>query len=42
MAEYPISGEIFADNLPVPQPFTLTVSADVKHTALTLDELRKM
>ena len=41
-AEYPISGEIFADNLPVPQPFTLTVSADVKHTALTLDELRKM
>jgi hypothetical protein len=41
-AEYPISGEIFADNLPVPQPFTLTVSADVKHTAMTLDELRKI
>jgi hypothetical protein len=40
--EHPINGEVLADNLPIPQPFTLTVSAEVKHTALTLDELRKM
>jgi hypothetical protein len=41
-AEYPMSGEVFADNLPVPQPFTLTVSAEVEHTTLTLEELRKL
>jgi hypothetical protein len=38
--DYPIQGQIFADNLPVPQQFTLTVSAEVEHTALTLEELR--
>jgi hypothetical protein len=37
---YPLHGHIFADNLPTPQQFTLTVTADVKHTTLTLEELR--
>lgn len=37
--DYQILGEVFADNLPVPQQFTLTVAAEVEHTTLTLDEL---
>ena len=37
--DYAINGEVFADNLPVPQQFTLTVTAEVKQTTLTLDEL---
>jgi hypothetical protein len=41
-AEYPITGEVFADNLPTPQQFTLTVAAEVKHTSLTVDDLRKI
>ncbi len=37
--DYPIQCHVFADNLPVPQQFTLTVKADVKHTTLTVEEL---
>jgi hypothetical protein len=37
--DYPLQGQVFADNLPVPQQFTLTVTADVEHTTLTLEEL---
>jgi hypothetical protein len=37
--DYPIQGRVLADNPPVPQPFTLTVTADVKHTTLTVKEL---
>jgi hypothetical protein len=40
--EHPIRGEVFADNLPAPQEFTLTVTANVEHTALTLAELQEM
>ncbi len=38
--DYPLQGHVFADNLPTPQQFTLTVTADVEHTTLTLEELR--
>lgn len=37
--DYPIQGYVFADNLPAPQEFTLTVTADVAHTTLTIAEL---
>jgi hypothetical protein len=37
--DYPLQGQVFADNLPVPQYCTLTVTADVEHTTLTLEEL---
>jgi len=37
--DYPVQGQVFADNLPTPQQFTLTVTADVEHTTLTLEEL---
>jgi hypothetical protein len=41
-SDYAIQGEVFADNLPDPQPFTLTVYAVVEQTTLTLDELHSM
>jgi catechol 2,3-dioxygenase-like lactoylglutathione lyase family enzyme len=34
-----IQGYVFADNLPAPQEFTLTVTADAAHTTLTIAEL---
>jgi hypothetical protein len=37
--DYPIQGQVFADNLPTPQQFALTVTADVEHTTLTMEEL---
>ena len=37
--DYPIQGHVFADNLPVPQAFTLTVTADVTQSTLTVEEL---
>jgi hypothetical protein len=37
--DYPIQGYVFADNLPAPQEFTLTVTADAAHTTLTIAEL---
>jgi hypothetical protein len=37
--DYPIQGHVFADNLSVPQQFTLTVTADVEQTTLTVEEL---
>ncbi len=37
--EHPIEGHVFADNLPVPQEFTLTITADVAHTTLTVEEI---
>jgi hypothetical protein len=40
--DYPIEGHVFADNLPTPQQFTLTVTADVEHTTLTINELHSM
>lgn len=38
--DYPLQGQVFADNLPVPQKFTLTVAAEVTHTTLTVQDLR--
>ena len=40
--DYPMLGQVFADNLPTPQEFMLTVTADVEHTTLTIEELRAM
>ncbi|MBI4910940.1 MAG: ATP-binding protein [Acidobacteria bacterium] len=37
--DYPLQGHVFADNLPTPQHFTLTVTAEVAHTTLTVEEL---
>jgi hypothetical protein len=37
-----LCGLIFADNLPHPQDFTLTVSVTVTKTAMTVDELRAL
>jgi hypothetical protein len=37
--DYPINGEVLADNLPAPQPFTLTIVATVDETTLSLKEL---
>jgi hypothetical protein len=37
-----LCGLIFADNLPQPQDFTLTVSVTVTKTAMTVDELRAL
>jgi hypothetical protein len=37
-----LCGLIFADNLPQPQDFTLTVSVTVTRTAMTVDELRAL
>jgi hypothetical protein len=38
--DYPVLGLVFADNLPVPQQFTLTVTAEVTQTTITAKELR--
>ena len=37
--DHAIQGHVFADNLPTPQEFTLTVRAEVEQTALTVEEL---
>jgi hypothetical protein len=37
-----LRGLIFADNLPQPQDFTLTVSVTVTKTAMTVDELQAL
>jgi hypothetical protein len=37
--DYQIKGHVFADNLPTPQEFTLTVSAKVEQTTLSVKEL---
>jgi hypothetical protein len=37
--DYPIKGHVFADNLPTPQEFTLTVTAEVEQTELAVKEL---
>lgn len=37
-----LSGLIFADNLPQPKDFTLTVTATVTKTAMTIKELRSL
>jgi hypothetical protein len=37
--DYPIQGHVFADNLPKPQECTLTVSAEVQETKLSVKEL---
>ncbi len=37
--DYPLQGQVFADNLPTPQEFTLTVTADVQHTTFAVEEL---
>lgn len=37
--DYAIEGHVFADNLPAPQSFRLTIMADVEHTTITLEEL---
>ncbi len=37
--DLPLCGLIYADNLPQPQEFTLTVSVTVAKTAMTVDEL---
>ncbi len=38
--DYPLHGRVFADNLPTPQEFSLTIKADVKNTVLSLKQLR--
>ena len=37
--DYPINGHVFADNLPTPKEFTLTVKAEVEQTTLAVKEL---
>ena len=37
--DYPITCHVFADNLPTPQEFTLTVTAEVEQTTLSVKEL---
>jgi hypothetical protein len=37
--DYPITGHVFADNLPTPEEFTLTVTAEVQHTTLTVEDI---
>ena len=37
--DYPITCHVFADNLPAPQEFTLTVTAEVEQTTLSVKEL---
>ena len=37
--DYPIHGHVFADNLPTPQEFTLTVTAEVTQTTLTIEDI---
>jgi len=39
--EYEIRGEVLAHNLPVPQPFVLTIAATVNETTMSLQELMK-
>jgi hypothetical protein len=40
--QYTIEGRIFADNLPMPQPFSLGINAAVTKTSLSLDDLYSM
>lgn len=37
--DYPIHGQVFADNLPTPQAFTLTVTAEVEKTTLSIEDI---
>ena len=37
--DYPITCHVFADNLPAPQEFTLTVTAEVEQTTLSVKDL---
>ncbi|MBS1859475.1 MAG: hypothetical protein JST11_29140 [Acidobacteria bacterium] len=37
--DYQIHGHVYADNLPMPHAFTLTVTAEVTQSALPVDEL---
>jgi hypothetical protein len=37
--DYQIHGHVFSDNLPMPQVFTLTVTAEVTQSTLTVEEL---
>ena len=39
--DYEIRGEVLAHNLPVPQPFVLTIAATVNETTMSLQELMK-
>jgi hypothetical protein len=40
--DYQLRGQVFADNLPTPQEFTLTITADVQQTSLTVKELTSL
>lgn len=37
--DYPLQGHVFADNLPTPHQFILTVIAEVENTTLTVEDL---
>lgn len=37
--EFRLEGHIFAENLPEPKAFTLTINADITKTSMTVDEL---
>jgi hypothetical protein len=40
--ELELAGQIYAENLPEPKEFTLTISASVSRTTMTIDDLRNL
>jgi hypothetical protein len=40
--EYSLHGRVFADNLPAPADFILTIAADIRRTEMTVEELEAL